>query len=135
MNNRELENSIAYCGLVCKLCHLAGTCNGCKITETNCGKYLSQEGCYHRDCCTQKNIDGCWECDEYPCARDMFIGKTKGEILGFCTCIKEQGKRKFIEYLVQNMKAGIKYGIESYGDLNAKQVLELLKHGKVTKKG
>jgi hypothetical protein len=130
LNERELQNSIAYCGLVCKLCHLAATCNGCKAAQTNCRKYLSEEGCFHRDCCVRKNIDGCWECDEFPCERDMFVGKTKGEIRGFCTCIKEEGKSKFIEYLVRNMKNGIKYGIAGYGSLSEKQVLDLLRRGK-----
>jgi hypothetical protein len=127
MNKKELENSIAYCGLVCNLCHLAAECNGCRTAATNCPKYHSVEGCFHRDCCLTKGIDGCWECDEYPCGRDMFAGKTKGEILGFCACIKQDGKAKFIGYILRNMAKGIRYGIEGYGALSEKQVLELLK--------
>lgn len=41
MSINEVADSIAYCGLVCKLCHLADTCDGCKSENNCCGRRLS----------------------------------------------------------------------------------------------
>lgn len=42
----EIKNSIAYCGLVCKLCHLKDKCDGCKSVENCCGAHLSEQNYY-----------------------------------------------------------------------------------------
>src|SRR5659263_20367 len=64
----EIKNSIAYCGLICKLCHFSSTCDGCK-SDFGCEEW---EDCVHRKCCIEKNINGCWECEEAPCDKKMF---------------------------------------------------------------
>ena len=69
MDINEVSESIGYCGLVCKLCHLADKCDGCKSNKNCCGKHLSEEGCYQYNCCVDKNISGCWECEDFPCDR------------------------------------------------------------------
>ncbi len=128
MTNQELISSIAYCGLVCQLCHLANECDGCKATASKYSAHSEKEkGCYHRNCCLSKEIDGCWECADFPCANQMFTGKTSGEIKGFCRCIKEDGAEKFIDYILANQKKGIPYGMKGYGGKNEGEVVELLR--------
>lgn len=122
------ENSIAYCGLVCGFCYPDGKCS-CKSTN-HCGKRLSTEGCYQYNCCTSKGINGCWECANSPCDKDMLtIDKIK--LRAFVQCIKEDGIQKFIGYLEQNEKDGIVYhksGIIGDYDLsNETEVLHLLR--------
>jgi hypothetical protein len=60
MNANEVSKSIGYCGLVCRLCHLADKCDGCKSNKNCCAKHLSEKGCYQYNCCVEKNINGCW---------------------------------------------------------------------------
>ena len=55
----EISNSIARiapCGLVCKLCHLADSCEGCRSENNCCGMRKSAEGCYQYNCCAEKGI-------------------------------------------------------------------------------
>ncbi len=124
------DNSIAYCGLVCAYCSSDGSCN-CK-SDNNCGKRLSAEGCYQYNCCTTKNINGCWECSESPCGIDM-LAKDKIKMRAFVKCIKEDGVENFITYLNRNKKTGIVYhklGVMGDYDLETEdQVLKLLRQG------
>jgi hypothetical protein len=130
MDAKQLEKTISYCGLSCGLCNPAGSCN-CK-TGNHCGKRLSPYGCYQYNCCKAKNINGCWECDEAPCGKDM-LAADKVKIRAFVRCIKEDGIVKFSEYLTKNMKNGIEYhrgGIFGDYDLESEDaVLKLLRTG------
>ncbi|SMD17244.1 DUF3795 domain-containing protein [Sporomusa malonica] len=76
MSVKEISDSTAYCGLVCKLCHLADRCSGCKSELNCCGIRTSEEGCYQYDCCNEKGFDGCWECPDFSCGKG-WIGYTK----------------------------------------------------------
>ena len=122
------ENQISYCGLVCAYCRPDGRCN-CK-SENNCGKRLSPSGCYQYTCCTSKGINGCWECLDSPCGKDM-LAPDKIKMRAFVQCIKEDGIAKFISCLEQNEKSRIVYHragvIGDYDLSNEKEVLNLLR--------
>lgn len=95
----ELKNSIAYCGLVCKLCNegKSGQCIGCR---DKC------DGCSIKECAKSRKINGCWECNEFPCDEGMFKNKrTKA----FVRMAKEEGIHKLAEYLKKNCDKGIQY--------------------------
>lgn len=74
MNHKiqQVADSIACCGLICRLCHLSDTCGGCSSDEGCCGQRKSPHGCYQYNCCNTKGISGCWECDCAPCGEGMF---------------------------------------------------------------
>ena len=91
MDRDRIIKSIAYCGLICELCHQANECDGCKSEKNNCGKHLSDAGCFQRMCCIKKNINGCWECDNFPCDKDMYNNNHDPKIKAFARCIKEDG--------------------------------------------
>ena len=130
MNKEAIISSIAYCGLVCKLCHLANECDGCKATGSKCSANSEKEkGCYHRNCCIDKGIGGCWECEDFPCTNSMFIGRTSGEVKGFCS-LKDDGVEKFIEYILKNQERGIPYGLKGYGQMNEEKVVQTLRQSK-----
>ncbi len=89
-------------------------------------------GCLHRKCCTEKNLDGCWECAEFPCDREMFDTSTHDMKIRACArCIKEDGKEKFVGYILNNEINGIKYGFRrDYDSLGSEDaVLSLLRNG------
>lgn len=95
----RIEKSIAYCGLVCILCNegKSGRCTGCM---EKC------DGCSIKACSQDKKIDGCWECKEFPCDKEMFKNKRNR---AFVQCAKEEGVYKLAEYLKKNYDNGISY--------------------------
>ena len=137
MNIEQIKNSISYCGLICLLCRDDIECS-CR-RDNHCGKRLSLEGCFQYTCCVSKNLNGCWECPEAPCDKDMFSPIDKNRISArrklraFITCIKEDGIEKFSQYIINNIEKGIVYhrnGI--YGDYdleNEEDILKLLRTG------
>lgn len=133
MDRKEIVESIACCGLVCAFCHLSKECDGCKYTASRCASHSQHwGGCFQRNCCADKRISGCWECDDFPCDREMFDTATHGvKMRAHVRCIKEDGADKFIEYIMNNEKNGIKYGYQKDYDLLKTEdaVLGLLRTG------
>ena len=107
---KQIANSIAYCGLVCKLCHFADSCDGCRSEKSCCGLRKTAEDCYQYNCCTEKGVDGCWQCDVAPCDKGMFSVSHDVRLRAFIKYIKENGKDKLAERLYFNMQNGIYYG-------------------------
>jgi hypothetical protein len=132
MAEKNLSNTISYCGLICGLCRPDHSCN-CK-TGNHCGKRLSPQGCYQYNCCREKDIEGCWECEDSPCGIDM-MSKEKLKLRAFVRCIKEDGIEAFSQYIVKNAQNGIVYhrnGIFGDYDLDTEEkILNLLRKGKI----
>ena len=128
MNKQELVDSIAYCGLVCGMCHLSSECDFCKNTASSCTK---RDACYQRTCCIQKGLRGCWECDEFPCGKDMHAPPHDLRIRAFVAFIKAEGAETLIDCLLKNEANGIHYGLgRDYDGKNSEdEVIQLLREG------
>lgn len=122
---KEIEESIAYCGLVCRLCNegKSGQCKGCH--EKSCD-------CAIKACAKEKHIKGCWECKEYPCEEEMF---KSNRVRAFMSCTREEGLHQLAVYLKKNADSGIQYHKEdgSRGDYDVlsseEEILALLRRG------
>lgn len=135
MTSEKIANSIAYCGLICLLCSADAECY-CKANN-HCSKKLSPDGCFQYDCCIEKGLNGCWECSDAPCDKDMFApNKTKRvssrtKLRAFITCIKEDGVDLFSQYILRNAGNGIVYhknGVYGDYDLETEEdILQLLR--------
>jgi len=120
----QIKNSIAYCGLVCAFCSTgkSGKCIGCREKSG---------GCSIKVCAQSKKINGCWECNEFPCDNEMFKSK---RVKVFVQCAKDEGVHKLAEYLKKNYDVGVQYnkddGEEGDYDVldNEEQILLLLKN-------
>ena len=124
--HKELLDSIAYCGLVCRLCFLSEKCDGCKTQRNNCDRNCSDAGCFQKKCCESKNFSGCWECNEiYTCENGIYSLGKYSKIKAFAICIKEDGKEAFIENIVENMKRG--WSVEKGTDYDNKTIDQVLK--------
>ena len=131
MNKNVIIDSVAYCGLICILCHKADQCNGCKSENTSCDKYLSDEGCFQRSCCINKNINGCWECSDFPCDKDMYSSTHDPKIKAFARCIQKDGIKNFIDYVLENKKKGLDVRFQKdYDNRTEEDVLKMLRTGK-----
>ena len=89
---------------------------------------------YQHKCCTEKGIEGCWECEQSPCGEDM-LAPSKIKMRAFVRCMKEDGIEKFIEYINKNIENGAVYhrsGVIGDFDLDSEEaVLKLLRTGTV----
>ena len=130
MDPRKIASSMAYCGLICTLCQPEALCR-CR-SNNHCGKRLAPGGCFQHDCCTEKGLNGCWECPDAPCGKDMHA-PDKVKIRAFITYIKEDGLERFSENIARNAKLGVVYHRDGiFGDYDLpseKEVLRLLRHG------
>ena len=94
------EIGLAYCGLACCVCGERDTCAGCR--NLGC---KNMESCRHFDCCRKKGLNGCWECDEFPCGGMH----EKVRVRAFVEFIKYNGEEKMMDCLERNEKDGIVY--------------------------
>lgn len=128
MEKQALIDSIAYCGLVCGLCHLSAECDFCKNTANLCERSAV---CFQRKCCMEKGFNGCWECTEAPCMEDMFAPPFDLRIRAFVAFIKQEGAGSLIDHLLRNQEKGLHYGLgrDYDGKSSEEEVIRLLKTG------
>lgn len=125
MDAKQIEDSIAYCGLLCCLCQPAHVCS-CRSSHI-CRKRLSAEGCYQYNCCTAKGLNGCWECPDAPCGIDM-LAEGKIKLRAFIACIQEDGLDRFSAYIARNANHGIVYHRKGFlGDYDLESEADVLK--------
>ena len=105
MENREVATICGYCGLVCSVClHATGGCVGCR----NGG---GDADCHQRTCCKKKALDGCWQCDAFPCDRGYFASEAwRGVCVGFIRTIADRGIDAFTEIVASALGAVVDYG-------------------------
>jgi len=114
------DKGLAYCGLACCLCSDA-SCPGCR-NEGCSGK----EWCKNFRCCREKGLNGCWECDVFPCSGGML---DKVRIRAFADFIKEHGEEIMMDRLERNERAGLVYHHEGKltGDYDAPGTIDDIK--------
>jgi hypothetical protein len=129
MDDQELLKNVAYCGLVCSLCDHNPVCTWCRNPPCNTDR-CDKDHCYHRQCCLEKGLAGCWECEDFPCSSGRFVDENRGQTVGFIKCIREQGIEGFINILQSNAGQGIRYGMSGdYRHKTEAEVLALLHSG------
>lgn len=131
VNVKELVKKIGYCGLVCSLCHESEQCAGCKSNNNCCGRHLSDQGCYQYDCSIKKGVNGCWECEQGPCDKDMFSENHDIRNRAFIKVARNEGVEILAEYVLKNQQNGILYGWKKdYDNLGEESaVIDLLHNG------
>lgn len=95
------QKDIAYCGLACCVCSENKSCPGCQAGGCDIHGW-----CKNYNCCREKGINGCWECDEFPCEGGML---DKPRIRAFAHFAKEYGTEKLLRCLLTNKAEGIVY--------------------------
>ena len=123
----DINKKIGSCGLACMLCSekLKGNCEGCMTTKAT--------DCSIKSCCIRLGLIGCYECDEFPCEKDMFRNK---RVSAFVKCAKDLGVENLVTHLQRNTEDGIKYHTEdgAKGDYdileNEDDIINLIKRGR-----
>ena len=117
-----LVQTVAYCGLLCGLCvHATADREGC----AGCRNGGGSKDCHQRACCTAKGLDGCWQCEAFPCD-DGFFGDDawRGLCIGSVQCIKEYGLVGYVGRLVARVGRSIELG--DYRHKTTEEVRDLL---------
>ena len=96
----DRQKGIAFCGLACAVCGGNNNCAGCR--DEGC---KDKEWCKNLQCCKAKNLSGCWECGEFPCAGSMLDNR---RIRAFARFAGEYGVDFMLDCL-ENENAGIAY--------------------------
>jgi hypothetical protein len=103
--------NVGSCGLVCSACvHATEGCTGCDDGG-------GDPDCHQRVCTANKAIEGCWQCESFPCDVGYFAtaAGTPGEAWrGLCVAsvqlIRELGAERF-ERLIGAAHGTIDYGV------------------------
>ena len=95
---RELGESIAYCGLICKMCGASDHCDGCRSCNNTCATHNSRGGCDPYNCCVERKIDGCWDCADFPCDKPFFTSPKAQFFVMSIEYIREHGKDDWIKH-------------------------------------
>lgn len=94
------EKGISFCGLACVLCS-EEACVGCKAR--GCKEVCD---CSVYKCAIAKELDGCYQCDKFPCDEGMLSGT---RIRAFNQYARQFGKQALLNRLHNNFKNGITY--------------------------
>lgn len=126
MKSGRLDESIAFCGLVYGICDHNPDCTWCRSPLDSRDK-CAKDGCYHGSCCIKCGLDGCWQCESFPCSNGRFLDADKGQMLGFLRYIRKYGKEEFVSRLVLNQRRGIMYGMKgAYRHRSVEEIEKLL---------
>ena len=134
---RKGADPVAYCGFSCNHCFLSEWCGGCR-TEYNVCSFATcspDKKCPNVTCCTEKGIDGCYECaDIESCHKGFYVEGNDGANAAKAQAmfIHKYGKKAFLkvhdklhekynfsktqEILGQNMHEGLKLLENTYSD-------------------
>lgn len=66
----------------------------------------TKKWCKSFNCCKGKGINGCWECEEFPCKNQML---DKLRVRTFAKFIAKYGEEKLMECLKHNEEDGMMY--------------------------
>lgn len=100
------KKEIAYCGLVCCVCSTKSRpCPGCQAGGCDIHGW-----CKNYSCCREKGLNGCWECEQFPCSGNML---DKPRVRAFAQFVKEYGTDELVRCIMKNKANGIVY---HYGD-------------------
>lgn len=137
MHSRSLDAhgltaSIAYCGLVCRLCFLADKCDGCKSEKSQCESDMSDQGCYQKQCCITQSLNGCWQCvDLQQCKQGIYSQDNLSKVKAFALYVQKRGPDLFVSAILRNMQEGLSVEKgKDYDNLEVTEVHRLLDYGR-----
>ena len=92
----DLSDTVGYCGLICGVCFGLGP-EGC---DCRTAPKPEEADCYQRNCCISKHIDGCWECEDFPCDNGYFA-EADGGWRGLCIASVQYARDYGLDALVE----------------------------------
>ena len=118
-SDTESASNVAFCGYVCSAC--PGAKQGCPGCRAGGG----DEGCPSRACAQARQLAGCWQCSEFPCARNPFGSEEwRGLSTGMVECARVLGPAELARRVAERMGGTIDF--DHYRGRSVAEVTELL---------
>lgn len=95
------ELGIARCGLACCLCAENSHCSGCTT-----GECPDKAWCENRRCSIERDLDGCYLCEEKDCKKGLL---SKNKAYAFSLFARTYGIERLLDCLERNEKNGVVY--------------------------
>lgn len=97
---RKDVDMVAYCGFSCNHCFLGEWCGGCRSVFSCCsyGTFSDMGKCPNINCCQEKRLDGCYECEELDeCTKGFYQPENDGAnaCKAQAVFIRKYGKEEF----------------------------------------
>jgi len=101
-NARKGVDPVGYCGLSCNHCFLGEWCGSCRTKYNVCSfaTLYEDKRCPNMVCCSEKNIDGCYECSELEnCTKGFYTPDNDGSASAKAQAmfIRKYGKKVFLK--------------------------------------
>ena len=111
MTPRDQDEKVAYCGLVCSVCcHAHKGCPGCRAGG-------GDEHCHQRKCCAEFGLEGCWQCQRFPCGEGYFADEAwSGLCIALVCMVRVVGRQKLAARVESKLGATIDYGEHRFKD-------------------
>ena len=95
---RKGVDTIAYCGLSCNHCFLKEYCGSCRTPYNTCSyaACFPDRVCPNAACCREKELDGCYECEDLADCRKGFysLDKEVNAIKAMAIFIGQYGRKE-----------------------------------------
>jgi len=92
----DLAALVGYCGLACGVCENACPCEA--------SPEHGDQDCHQRRCCLEQGLDGCWQCDTFPCDEGYFSGdEWRGLCIACVQRVREEGIAEFVGLAQANL--------------------------------
>ena len=95
---KEKTAPIAYCGFHCNNCFMTEWCGNCRSACNMCSyaTLFPDNRCENEKCCTEKGLDGCYECGELAQCGKGFYGSADGSVCKACAMfVSRYGKAEY----------------------------------------
>lgn len=113
-----MRKEIGYCDNHCEYCFFT-ECDGCKSISPSCSyaNLFDDKKCPNVICCKNKNINGCWQCEEIKDCGIGFFGSGENDAKAYALYIKKCGTEKYANTILKLINKGYNYPKE-FKDIN-----------------
>ena len=126
---KDSLDAVAYCGLACLICSETdpegANCPGCRAGG-------GEAGCHQRLCCKGRGIDGCWQCDDFPCdegfATDGHDPAFRGFWVASVRAVREHGLDRYVALVREKMGECVDHA--DYRCVDALKITAMLTEGR-----
>lgn len=92
---------------------------------------MSDQGCYQKQCCIAKSLDGCWQCEDlHQCSQGIYNQDNFSKVKAFALYLQKRGPDSFVSAILRNMEKGLSVEKgKDYDNLEVTEVHRLLDSG------
>lgn len=108
--SNAVTKGIGYCGNHCEYCFFP-ECSGCKSINPSCSyaNLFKDKKCPNVVCCKDKDIEGCWGCEEVADCKIGFFSSGENDAKAYALYIKKYGTEQYTRTVLELIRKGYDY--------------------------